>query len=340
MGQKNSTEKQCPASTAHSYPPQPLAPRFPVELVHKIILLYLADVFWDLIAKPGLDCTWDPLSPLLHASFQFRELTTSFLIPIAGKSTIQYRPLLASLKRFKRTAERHEPKGLLSPYESRLLDPVRPLEHQKSPILWLGYEFSMKRLHRRLYEYGSESGIASEGSGGLMRTHTILVAMGRESARDVAPSISATILRPLQERAMALHFLLQRIFLIQTLCDYILEYMPFLLRFTDDMIARGLPGLEEHHAKMEEVASDADTMIGKAEKMGYTVERLPIPDAALEAVHFSRALEALVPPPDRPESSSLVALYRRDRELLLATAGRAADQAVGPIAEEVREPQG
>ncbi|TFY78705.1 hypothetical protein EWM64_g5307 [Hericium alpestre] len=331
MSNKTLNESLQPASM-HSYPPQPQSPGFPIELIRKIISLYLADAFWDLIAKPGLDCVWDPLSPLLHTSFQFRELTTSFLIPIAGKTTMLHRPLLAELKRLKLIAETHDPEAFFIAYERWPIYDAPSSEHAYSPIVGLAYELSMKTLHLRLHEHNAgESSVPTEKHARLMGRHALLAVMGRQSARDVAPSISKTVLRPLQERAMSLQILLQRIVSVQALCDCILEYVPGLLNSHDDGIAQDLPGLEEHRGRMKNAAGDVDRMAAKAEEMGYAVARLPIPDAPLETVRFMRALEALDPPPDQTASSSLVSLCCRDRELLLATAGQAAD----PVAEEL-----
>ncbi|TFY80799.1 hypothetical protein EWM64_g3212 [Hericium alpestre] len=50
----------------------------PAELLREIILLFLADAFFELVVTPDLDVNWDPLSPLLHTSFHFRQ---EFLAP-------------------------------------------------------------------------------------------------------------------------------------------------------------------------------------------------------------------------------------------------------------------
>ncbi|TFY81308.1 hypothetical protein EWM64_g2704 [Hericium alpestre] len=133
----------------------------PTEFLRTVVLGHLAASFWILIVEPGLDKEWNPLSPLLHSSFQLREIATSFLDEILGETRFKdhptrasvktYKLFLSELKRLKTLGETGDPTVILE-LDTMFAATMAGLHECDSPILWLARECAMRTLYLRIPE--------------------------------------------------------------------------------------------------------------------------------------------------------------------------------------------
>ncbi|TFY82664.1 hypothetical protein EWM64_g1352 [Hericium alpestre] len=296
----------------------------PVELLHKIALVYLADAFWSLIIEPGLDKEWDPLSALLHTSFRFREVTTDILSHIVGPAfvdpgagnRVKYHEVLVEVKRLKTLAESGDPRQLSDPELTEFATALLPLVSADAPILWRAGDFAINSLQFRLYEVDQNWASVCDATDYITaKIFPWTLRNGVLSSMRIPTPVFRAILKPIQEHFASSQYLVGRISTLRAVCDTMQRSMPILSRVPAELV------LEQQHLvdQIMQWMRSMEKNMAERIKLGenaVNVQVLRIPDNILEEIKLYKVLLYSQMPQDRPDDDPFRRLCTCVQELL------------------------
>ncbi|TFY80166.1 hypothetical protein EWM64_g3851, partial [Hericium alpestre] len=277
----------------------PAALLLPTELLREIVLYRLANAFWDLLVEPDLDKDWDPLTPFLHASSQFRHITTNLLGYIIGEPSlddnprrvqsyafppilsltstfrprVQYQAVLNEIKRLRNLLATADPNETVAP-DAPIYRQIVPHEDCTSPILWHARGIVTLSLHLRMLDAAHESSGLEGSFRGFMGAAMELVFRDAK----MPTSIRDAVFMPLHVRYFAMDTLAQRIMLLSKACGAICELLPDFLCVTEEQFQIVEPEFDKFLKPLSRPRDFREYL--------PTAESLPIPPPTLEALQF------------------------------------------------------
>ncbi|TFY81310.1 hypothetical protein EWM64_g2702 [Hericium alpestre] len=294
----------------------------PSELLRKIILHYLADSFFDLIVEPDLEVHWDPLSPLMHASFYLREVTDNLLQPIIGKPVfrfsdfkratnamaVMYLCMLGDLEFAKSSALLLDPKELLDPELC-----IAPPADCESPILWHARAFMLQTWYLRLIDVlpNVREDLGEDMPEQLGDYVQQITDLAMSTTDEMPPSVREAVFDPIQAQLCLSAHLIQRTRMLRRIGIYALA--PSVLGA--DVVMEGMKEADMSLADERKTIASASAHMAR---LHLDPDGLPIPQALLDAFKVDEAWIALQAHLASPEDGPVKQFCGRVRDHLVA----------------------